>query len=225
MPLPSIEPTVPVRPPTPISAPAEPPVTAVFAPAIRTELPDEPPALTRPRFGLAIGLGFSVDSSGLLGGRTGTMPAFQVTGDVGGDTIGFEAQLTSTQASGRFNRRDAANMTDQPVDRVGVDLAVALRPFVRRHPEDPRWFRRVARSVTFIIGLAGEHDAIGTLSVLRIGSTIGAHVDLPLSPASESSSLSLRLSARKVIASEESLGTVVVKSTGGDLLAGLAVAF
>jgi hypothetical protein len=180
---------------------------------------------------MAVSMGISRDSAGLVGGRTVEIPSFQVQIGAGQDLLGLEVWLFSNQASGRFHQKStttvAGNVTavDMAVDRIAVDALLALHPFARRLALATSWSQRLVRSATLNLGAGAENASVGPPSVVRFGTVVGLHVDLPLSPATASSDLRLRLSARRMFAASSQAGTVTVTDTKLEAFGGLALVF
>ena len=187
----------------------------------------EPAFRARPRLSAGVGMGASLDRTGLVGSRTVPVPAFQVQLGFGAGFLGVELRVFSTQASGRYHQRPAdGGPPDMPADRLALDALLAVRPFAPRFPESLRWIDRSLRMVTINLGLAAENASVGAPSALRVGPVLGGHIDLPLSPALAPSTLAFRVSARKMIAGErQASDTVTISDTALDLLGGLAVTF
>jgi hypothetical protein len=218
---------VPNPPPVAADVSMAPPVLVGDAPPVGTSAQVRP---NRPRFDVAVGMGMSFDSTGLVDGRTVAVPAFQVSGGVGAQTVGFEARLFSTQASGRYFRTVAgsdgvATKVDMAADRLALDVMVALRPFASKHPGDTRWFRRAQHSVTINLGLAGENVSVAQKSVKRVGAVAGIHVDVPLTPASLANELRFRLAVRRMFAGSSQAGPVQVGDSREDVFAALVAVF
>jgi len=180
---------------------------------------------------MAVSMGVSRDSAGLVGGRTVEIPSFQVQIGAGQDLLGVEVWLFSNQASGRFHQKStttvAGNVTpvDMAVDRVAVDALLALHPFARQLALATSWTQRLVRSATLNLGAGVENASVGPPSVVRFGTVAGLHVDLPLSPATASSDLRLRLSARRMFAASSQAGTVTVTDSKLEAFGGLALVF
>ena len=174
-------------------------------------------------------MGVSLDSTGFIDARTVAVPAFQVQLGVGEEFLGFELRLFSTQASGRYHRRAAAQTmlapVDAPADRLALDVLLAVRPLAPIYSGDPRWGSRVLRSVTVEVGAAGENATTGTPAVVRVGAVLGFHVDFPLVPPDPGSVLSLRITGRRMAARRAYAGTTAVTDTTGELFGGLALSF
>ncbi|MEO5769343.1 MAG: hypothetical protein ABIS92_13410 [Polyangia bacterium] len=178
---------------------------------------------------MGVGMGVSLDSTGLVDSRTAAVPAFQVQLGVGEEFLGFELRLFSTQASGRYHQRAASltmlSPTDAPVDRLAMDVLLAVRPFSAIYRGDPRWSSRVLKSVTVNVGAAGENAAAGNWAVARFGSVFGFHVDLPVVPQNSASGLSVRITGRRMAARQAYVAMTTVTDTVGELFGGLALSF
>lgn len=227
-------PAAPVAPPEPVApaAPASAPQPLPAAePPPSLEATDEsvaaPVVLDRPRFEMAVGLGASFDSTGLVDGRTVGIPAFEVLGGIGQSWVGFEARLLSNEAAGRYHAL-SNGVADMAIDRLAVDLMVALRPFTGRgrgRGTADRYGLRVLRSFTLAVGEATERASSGGPPLYRLGVVVGGHVDVPLTPASQASELRLRLSARRMFGDRGTIGSESVSDTKAEVLAGVAVVF
>ncbi len=222
----SVAPSV-VAPPVFAPPVVGPPVVAspVVAPLdVVTEIPPAVSVPRRPRFDVAVGMGGSFDSSGLVKGRTVLAPAFLVQAAVGDGPIGFAARLLSTQASGRFHQI-CNGVSDMPVDRLAIDLLFAIRPWAAGYTNDKSWGSRVARGLALNLGAGGENASVGQQSSFRIGIVVGAHVDLPLTPSGDATELRLRLGVRRMLAGEGTAGVVLVSDTSADVFGALAAVF
>lgn len=222
-------PTVQV-PVAPFSSVAEAPGSAqrpVLDAAASSSSSTAPASRARPRLSAGVGMGVSLDRTGLVGSRTVPVPAFQVQLGFGDGFLGVEVRLFATQASGRYHQRPAdGGPPDMPADRLALDALVAVRPFAPRLPESLRWIDRSLRMVTINLGLAAENASVGAPSAIRVGPVLGGHIDLPLSPATAASTLALRVTARKMIAGDrQASDTVTISDTALDLLGGLSVTF
>jgi hypothetical protein len=189
-------------------------------------------APTRPRFSFAVGFGTSFDHSGTSDGRTVTIPAFEISLGAGDRALGFEANLMSTQASGRY-RQVTNGKDDIGVDRAALDGLLALRPawmidrIGGRHPPPPTsYLARVWHSFTLDVGGTAERVAPGTESAYRLGGLLATHVDiLPLTYADHPSVLAIRIGARRVLAPKATLTSAEVTDTNVDLFVSLAAGF
>jgi hypothetical protein len=217
----------------PDAIPAEPAATsAPSGKAVSPVMAEAAPAPTRPRFSFAVGFGTSFDHSGTSDGRTVTIPAFEISLGAGGEALGFEANLMSTQASGRY-RQVTNGKDDIGVDRAALDALLALRPawmFDRiggRHPVPPRsYLGRVWHSFTLDAGGTAERVAPGTESAYRLGGLLAAHIDiLPLTYADQPSGIAIRIGARRALAPKATLTSAEVTDTNLDLFVSLAAGF
>jgi hypothetical protein len=220
----------------PDAIPAEPAPSAApsrdVVPAPLAAASPAPPAPTRPRFSFAVGFGTSFDHSGTSDGRTVTIPAFEVSLGAGDRALGFEANLMSTQASGRY-RQVTNGKDDIGVDRAALDGLLALRPawlidrIGGRHLAPPTsYLARVWHSFTLDVGGTAERVAPGTESAYRLGGLLATHVDiLPLTYADQASVLAIRIGARRVLAPKATLTSAEVTDTNLDLFVSLAAGF
>ena len=189
-------------------------------------------AATRPRFSFAVGFGTSFDHSGTSDGRTVIIPAFEVSLGAGDKALGFEANLMSTQASGRY-RQVTNGKDDIGVDRAALDGLLALRPawmfdwIGGRHPAPPVSFlARVWHSFTLDVGGTAERVAPGAESAYRLGGLLAAHLAiLPLTSADQPSGLAIRIGARRALAPKATLTSTDVTDTNLDLFVSLAAGF
>jgi hypothetical protein len=221
-----VPPAAPVRAAEPASA-SEPIFAGEPPPSLETTdgTVSAPLVLDRPRFEMAVGLGASFDSTGLVDGRTVGIPAFEVLGGIGQSWVGFEARLLSNEAAGRYHAL-SNGVADMAIDRLAVDLMVALRPFASygRGSAD-RYGLRVLRSFTLAVGEATERASSGGPPLYRLGAVVGGHLDVPLTPARQASELRLRLSARRMFGDRGTLGSQSVSDTKAEVMAGVAVVF
>jgi hypothetical protein len=204
--------------------------TAVAAPGTTTP--------TRPRLTCAIGVGTSLDHSGTSDGRTVPIPAFEFSVGAGDGAFGFEANLMSTQASGRY-RKVTNGVDDIGVDRAAVDLLLAVRPawLLARPPvrdgavapssaAGRSYLGRIWRSFTIDLGGVAERVAPGVQSAYRFGGLVAGHLDiLPLTPADQPSGLAVRIGARRVLAPRKLVSTTETADTTLDAFVGLAAVF
>jgi hypothetical protein len=190
------------------------------------------PAATRPRFSFAVGFGTSFDHSGTSDGRTVTIPAFEISLGAGDQAFGFEANLMSTQASGRY-RQVTNGKDDIGVDRAALDGLLALRPAWmfdwvggRHATPSTSYLARVWHSFTLDVGGTAERVAPGAESAYRVGGLLAAHLDiLPLTSAVEPSALAIRIGARRALAPKAILTSTDVTDTKLDLFVSLAAGF
>jgi hypothetical protein len=221
---------IPAEPAAP-TAPSREALAAVLAGA-DPAAPAPAPAPTRPRFSFAVGFGTSFDHSGTSDGRTVTIPAFEISLGAGDQAFGFEANLMSTQASGRY-RQVTNGKDDIGVDRAALDGLLALRPawmfdwIGGRHPAPPAsYLARVWHSFTLDVGGTAERVAPGAESAYRVGGLLAAHLDiLPLTSAVEPSALAIRIGARRALAPRAILTSTDVTDTNLDLFVSLAAGF
>jgi hypothetical protein len=191
----------------------------------------------RPRLTCAIGVGTSLDHSGTSDGRTVPIPAFEFSVGAGGEAFGFEANLMSTQASGRY-RKVTNGVDDIGVDRAAVDLLLAVRPawLLGRPPVRDgavvlsatrrSYLGRVWRSFTIDLGGVAERVAPGVQSAYRFGGVVAGHLDiLPLTPADQPSAIAVRIGARRVLAPRKLVSTTETTDTTLDAFVGLAAVF
>jgi hypothetical protein len=205
-------PSEPVPPPAALSPAPPPPVVAAPPPAPVEPSEDEPPARDRPRLEVAIGYGGSIDGTGLAHTGTTVLPAFFAMAGFGDGLVGFDVGVFSNNATGRFQAPDI------PVDRIGLDAMLAVRPWVRHRPRDTSHHRhdtgyrppaaeyglRVLRTLAADVGFGVERLSRisgGPQAAERVGLRVGGHVDLPLLPAANAarSDLRLRLGVRRLI--------------------------
>ena len=161
-------------------------------------------------------MGLSLDRRGGGSGGTVAVPAFEVQLGAGQGPIGIEGRLFASQASGRYQ---------MVADRLAIEALIAVRPWAKRRLDDTRWFRRSLRSVTFNLGLGVENANLGTQAALRTGTVLGAHADVPLTAATDTSELRVRISVRRLLAGEGQAGAVIVSDSGIELLGGLVTVF
>ncbi len=190
-----------------------------------TELPAAAgPAASRPQIEVAVGMGASIDDAGLRAAGLSAVPSFYATGGFGQGTFGVDLGLFANSATGRYR------VPNVPVDRLGFDAMLVVRPFADWRLGDGRYGLRVARSLALDLGLGYERDSrIPRVpeEVNRFGARVGVHVDLPLTPAGARSELRLRLTGRRFVsASNVSFpGGDPAPDTRGELFAALAAVF
>ena len=174
----------------------------------------------RPRISVAVGMGASFESSGLSPARTAAVPSFFAVGGFGQGLVGLDFGLLATTASGRFRA------PDMPVDRLGIDAMLVIRPWAWKYPPDTPWFgQRLLRSLAAEVGVGYEHDSRGLQSGSRMGLRGGARVDVPLFPA-EASQLCVRLAVRRLYGFfTPRLEPIDVKDTGLEAYAALVLSF
>ena len=178
----------------------------------------------RPRFEVALGMGASLDDAGLRTSGASPVPAFFVMAGFGSGVVGIDLGLFTNSANGRFR---APNV---PVDRLGLDAMLVVRPGVRLARDDRRYGARVARAAAIDLGLGYERDSRitrGPEAVDRFGLRLGAHIDIPLTAASDTSELRLRLAVRRFVgAAKQSFpGGDPAPDTSGEVFAALAAVF
>ena len=176
---------------------------ALLLPALAlAQVPAQPP-VARPRIELAAGMGASFDDAGLVSGLA-AVPAFFVMGGFGDGMLGVDLGLFTNSAIGRFRTPNF------PVDRLAVDGMLLFRPGAdRSFANAAHWAgeygARVVRAAAVDLGLGYERASRitnGPQSVDRFGIRIGAHLDIPLTPAGSTalaSELRLRLAVRRFV--------------------------
>jgi hypothetical protein len=187
----------PYQPPADAPAPLPPPAhleaPPTFAGDVRVEELPPPFGLTRPRLTIAIGMGATFESTGLVPARTEPVPAFFATGGVGADwPVGVELGAYASSASGRFMNED------QPLDRLALAAMGVVRPGAWPLAlDDGRYGARCLRALGVELGLGIERDGTTVRAGSRWGLHTGARVELPLGPAGARKELRLRLGARR----------------------------
>jgi len=173
----------------------------------------------RPRLYLSTGMGVTWDDTGFVDRDMATMPSFLVTAGAHGTYLGFEVALLGVSASGRFPFKDS------PVDRVGVDALLTVRPFARASEAGARtaglFFTR-PRDLVVALGPGYEHAASGTSSVGRFGVRAAVSLDLVSWVDPKGAAFKLRASARRFWGPRETLGTETIQDSRLDV--GLAAA-
>lgn len=169
-------------------------------------------------------MGASIDDAGLRAAGLSAVPSFYATGGFGEGMFGVDLGLFANSATGRYR---APNV---PVDRLGFDAMLVVRPFADFLFGDGRYQLRVLRALALDLGLGYERDSRisgGPEEVDRFGGRLGVHVDLPLTPADARSELRLRLTARRFVsASNVSFpGGDPAPDTRGEFFAALAAVF
>jgi hypothetical protein len=199
-------PVVPDLPPAPAAAPeptppppAPPPAApraaplAPATPAVRAPEPVvvPPPPRARPRMSAALGMGVSIDDSGLM--STKGIPSFFATGGVGVDwPVGFDLGAFSSAAQGRY--------PGTAIDRLALDAFGVLRPFAWRvSAADPRYRARLVRATGLELGLGVERDGTTTNASARLGLRTGVRFEAPLGLPGYASELRLRVAARYLV--------------------------
>jgi hypothetical protein len=168
-------PPPPVRAPQPVRAPEPPPIV-------------ETPARARPRMSAAIGMGVSLDDTGLA--ETKAIPSFFATGGVGVDwPVGFDLQAFASASQGRYD--------GTPVDRLALDAFGVVRPFAWSiAAADDRYRARLVRATGVELGLGLERDGTTIRAGSRFGLHTGARFEIPLGLPGYASELRLRLAVR-----------------------------
>jgi hypothetical protein len=159
------------------------------------------PVASRPAIEIALGMGASIDDAGLHADGLSAVPSFYATGGFGKGTFGFDVGLFANSAVGRYRT------PNDPVDRLGFDGMLVVRPFAELVPGDERYRMRVLRALALDLGLGYERDsriANGPEVVDRFGARVGVHADVPLSPAGARSELRLRFTARRFVGATSS---------------------
>jgi hypothetical protein len=182
------------------------------------------PVASRPRIEIALGMGASIDDAGLRAAGLSAVPSFYATGGFGEGAFGVDLGLFANSATGRYRSPNV------PVDRLGFDAMLVVRPFADFFPGDGRYRMRVLRAVALDLGLSYERDsrlAPGPEEVDRFGSRVGVHIDVPLTPAEARSELRLRLTARRFVSASNVVfpGGDPAPDTHGELFAALAAVF
>jgi len=189
----------------PASGFIEPPGVSSVPPAVSSVPPAGPggpipptamaPVASRPAIEVGVGMGASIDDAGLRAAGLSAVPSFYSTGGFGQGTFGFDLGVFVNSATGRYRTPNL------PIDRLGVDALLVIRPFADFLPGNG-YGLRVLRALALDLGLGYERDSRisrGPEDVSRIGAVFGAHADLPLTPAGERSELRLRLTARRFV--------------------------
>lgn len=182
------------------------------------------PVASRPAIELALGMGASIDDAGMHASGLSPVPSFYATGGFGQGTFGFDVGLFANSAIGRFRAPDV------PVDRLGFDGMLVIRPFADFVPADQRYRARVLRALALDLGLGYERDSRfsnGSEVVNRFGARVGVHADVPLTPAGARSELRLRFTARRFVGVSSATfpGGDPAPDTRVELFAALAVVF
>jgi hypothetical protein len=184
--------------------------------------PAPPAPVKRPRFSLAIGMGLTLDRAGFVPARTEAVPSFLAVGGAGDGLLGAEVGAYASSASGRFGTNDT------PIDRVALDAAAVVRPGAWWRPGDKRRFARTVRSFATELGLGVERQGHTGGSGARIGVHTGAHIEVPLTPASygtSDSAVVVRLGVRRLFGLyRPEVGGVAVGDTT-DLYAAIGMSF
>jgi len=236
-PAPLVTPASPGPVPGAAASPAAAPVAGEGTPPTATSGPppgsEVPPA--RPRFMMSAAVGISIDNHGIADGRDVLVPSLAIQGGIGDGFFGFEARLFASEAAGRYasanpNPSGAKTIADVGADRQAVDLLLAVRPFALGAARgDEPWVARLVRSITADLGLAVERVSVGTLSTMRGGAVLGAHLDVPLARSEDGSELRATIAARRMLGTSKTLDVLGVTAAIGDSklesFAGLTVVF
>ena len=182
------------------------------------------PVASRPAIELALGMGASIDDAGLRAAGLSAVPSFYATGGFGQGMFGFDVGLFANSATGRYRTPNV------PVDRLGFDGMLVIRPFADFVPADERYRMRVLRMLALDLGLGFERDSRisnGPEVVDRFGARVGVHADVPLTPAGARSELRLRFTARRFVGASSSTfsGGDPAPDSRAELFAALAVVF
>jgi hypothetical protein len=190
---------------TGVSAPAraQDPASGFIEPPAVNSLPGVPssaaamgPVASRPPIEVAVGMGASIDDAGLRAAGLSAVPSFYATGGFGQGTFGFDLGVFVNSATGRYRTPNV------PIDRLGVDGMLVVRPFADLYRARSSYDTRVLRALALDLGLGYERDsriARGSEDISRIGARVGIHADFPLTPARARSELRLRLTARRFV--------------------------
>jgi hypothetical protein len=197
---------------------------AAAAPAWAQQAAELP---SRPRIELAVGMGASVDGGGPTKAPAVAVPSFFVMGGFGSGTLGFDLTVFANSANGRYREPDFI-----PVDRLGLQGIVVVRLAAEARPDDQRYRMRVARTLAIDLGVGVERAsrlARVPETVNRLGTLIGLHADIPLTPSTSAnaSELRLRLAVRRFFGASQVAfpDGEVVSNTSGELFAALAAVF
>jgi hypothetical protein len=189
--LPSPIDQAPPAPEPPAVLPA-PPIVIVPPPgAPPTPIVAVTPARPRPRLSAAVGMGVSLDDTGLP--ATKAIPSFFASGGVGVDwPVGFDLLAFSSASQGRY--------VGTPVDRLALDATSVLRPFAWSvSAADVRYGAQLERATGLELGLGLERDGTTVKAGSRVGLHTGARVEIPLGLPGYASELRLRLAARYLV--------------------------
>ena len=237
-PAPPVAPVAPIAAPAPVTVPPPAPLPAsdlLVAPAIAPAEEEPLPAFPRPGFAIAAALGVSIDNAGIADGRNVAIPSFTVQGGIGQGRLGFDARLFASEAAGQFSTPsqvaadNKALIADVGADRQAIDLLLAVRPFATWQADRAAWSARFVRALTVDVGAGGERLSVGAKTVFRLGAVLAAYADFPITPATDTSALHLRLTARRMFSTKETIAlngqSSVVGDTKIELFGGLAVLF
>lgn len=198
-------------------------ITTATAAASPARAEGEGPA--RPRIELAVGVGASLDEGGPARSQSAAVPSFFVMGGFGGGTLGVDLTVFANSANGRYREPNFI-----PVDRLGAQGVFVVRPFADARPADQRYRMRVGRTLAVDLGLGIERAsrfARAPETVNRIGTSIGLHCDIPLTPLTSTRELRLRLAARRFYGASRVAfpDGEEVTNTRGEVFAALAAVF
>jgi len=172
--------------------------------------PSDPPEVAeeraRLRLSLGLGMGVTWDGTGFTDRELATMPSFSVSAEAHGETFGVALGLLAVSASGRFPYQDS------PVDRLGFDVALTMRPFARLHD-----LLSLTRGFTLALGPGYEEAAAGTASVGRLGLRASAALDLVSWTDPRGSIFKVRASLRRFWGPDRTLGMQTVGDSRMDL--------
>ena len=225
----------PTPPESPAASPAAAPVAGEGTPptAASGSSAEAESLLQRPRFLASAAVGVSIDNHGIADGRNVIVPSLAIGGGIGDGLFGFEARLFASEAAGRFfspSPDGTKQVADVGADRQALDILLAVRPFAGGATRgDQPWVARLVRSLTADLGFAVERVSVGTLSTLRGGAVVGAHLDVPLVRSQDGSELRVTIAARRMLGRSQTLQVSGVTAAVGDSklesFAGLTVVF
>jgi hypothetical protein len=166
-------------------------VTSLVASFVLAALPARADAGERPLMSAALGMGVSLDGTGLP--ETKPVPSFFATGGVGDDwPVGVDLAAFASSGVGRYD-------TGTPIDRLALDAIGVVRPFAWKIAADDRRYRaRLARAAGLEVGAAVERDGTTTRAGVRFGLHLGARVEIPLGLPGYASELRVRLAVRRM---------------------------
>jgi hypothetical protein len=152
----------------------------------------EAPSRARPRMSAAVGMGVSLDDTGLP--ETKAIPSFFATGGVGVDwPVGFDLEAFASAAQGRYDVGTA-------IDRLALDAVGVVRPLAWAiGPDDDRYAARFLRATGVELGLGLERDGTTMRAGSRYGLHTGARLEIPLGLSGYGSELRLRLATRYLV--------------------------
>ena len=145
----------------------------------------EPEPAPRPRLSVSVGMGATFDAVGFPDG-TRAVPAFFATGGAGDGLVGLDFGVFASSAIGRVARAN-------PVDRQSLSAFAVVRPGAPLDAGVGGYAGRVLRTLALEAGLGIERDGRTADSADRFFVHLGARLELPLTPAGETSELRLRL--------------------------------